>query len=74
MDENNVKELYDKLINFATIPCEVTQEYCDNCPIGDYCSMLYSLSRGVKGELPMDEVFLKVEADYKNIRWEQDNL
>lgn len=73
MEENKLKELYDLLIDFATLPCQDDRACSEFCPILNYCSMLYSLSRGIKGELTIDETFNKIEADYKNIRWEEDN-
>ena len=42
MNEKDLKELYDKLIDFATLPCDV-EEQCKGCEIGYYCSMLYYL-------------------------------
>jgi hypothetical protein len=34
--------------------------------------MLFSLSKGVSGELTIDEVLEKIEADYKNTKWEEE--
>lgn len=70
MDGENLKQLYNLLIDFATLPCDVVHQ-CESCPIDIYCSMLYNLSRGIKGELTIDEVVDKINADYRNIRWEE---
>ena len=72
MNEKDLKELYDLLINFATLPCDVIHQ-CEGCPVDNYCSMLYNLSRGIKGELTIDEVVDRINADYRNIRWEEDD-
>ena len=70
MNEKDLKELFNKLIDFATLPCDV-EEQCKGCEIGYYCSMLYHLSRGLKGELTIDEVVDKINIEYKNIKWEE---
>lgn len=70
MNEKDLKQLHDLLIDFATLPCECL---CEGCPIDNYCSMLYSLSRGIKGELSLDEVVDKINADYRNIKWEEND-
>lgn len=65
MDEKKLLELGKLLVDFSNLPCE------EFCPIYDYCSMLYSLSKGISGELTIDEVLEKIEADYKNTKWEE---
>lgn len=69
MNEEKIKQLYDLLVDFATLPCDVKKPCKDFCPFYNYCSMAYYMARGIKGELTVDETFNKVEADYKNTKW-----
>lgn len=73
MDEKKLLELSELLIDFSNLPCDTIMQCEEFCPIYDYCSMLFSLSKGMSGELTVDEVLEKIEADYKNTKWEENN-
>ena len=83
MNEKQREQLYDLLMDFATLPCQSTEKEfsCDGCQINEYCSMLYSLSRGLKGEINLEKVVDSINADYLNtkqleedryIKWRED--
>ena len=82
MNEKQREQLYDLLMDFATLPCQSTNErFCDDCQINEYCSMLYTLSRGLKGEINLERVMDLINADYLNtkqleedkyIKWNED--
>ena len=45
MNEKDLKELFDKLIDFATLPCDVAAP-CIGCKTGNYRSKKKQLNRG----------------------------
>lgn len=47
MDEKKLLELSELLIDFSNLPCDTIMQCEEFCPMYDYCSMLYSLSKGV---------------------------